>query len=92
MLGFGVATDGWQPAQFLDVPGFGPSGTSGYAFALPGSRVTAFAIPVEQLPPDTLVLLSTYFQDSTGRNFLPAEEAAAVAKWADARAKSASSC
>lgn len=44
------------------------------------------------LPPDTLVLLSTYFQDSTGRNFIPAEEAAAVAKWADARAKSASSC
>ena len=47
---------------------------------------------IASLPPDTLVLLSTYFQDSTGRNFIPAEEAAAVAKWADARAKSASSC
>ena len=45
---------------------------------------------IASLPPDTLVLLSTYFQDSTGRNFIPAEEAAAVAKWADARAKSAS--
>lgn len=47
---------------------------------------------IASLPPDTLVLLSTYFQDSTGRNFIPAEVAAAVAKWADARAKSASSC
>ena len=39
---------------------------------------------IATLPPDTLILLSTYFQDSTGRHFVPAEVAAAVAKRANA--------
>ena len=39
---------------------------------------------ISTLPPDTLVLLGTYFKDLTGRNFIPAEVAAAVARRANA--------
>ena len=39
---------------------------------------------VSTLPPDTLVLLSTYYQDTTGRRFIPAEVAAEVARRANA--------
>ena len=38
---------------------------------------------VATLPPDTLVLLGTYFKDLTGRNLIPAEVAAAVAQRAN---------
>ena len=39
---------------------------------------------VSALPPNSLVLLGTYYRDSTGRNFVPAEVAADVAKLANA--------
>ena len=39
---------------------------------------------VSSLPPDSLVLLGTYYKDSTGRSFVPAEVAADVAKLANA--------
>ncbi len=39
---------------------------------------------ISTLPPDSLVLLGTYFKDLTGRNFIPAEVAAAVARRANA--------
>lgn len=39
---------------------------------------------VASLPPDTLVLLGTYYKDSTGRRFVPAEVAADVARLANA--------
>ncbi len=35
---------------------------------------------VSELPPDSLVILADYFQDRTGRPFVPAEVVAAVAK------------
>ncbi|KAA6182055.1 hypothetical protein F2Q65_18515, partial [Thiohalocapsa marina] len=38
---------------------------------------------IATLPPDTLVLLADYFQDSTGRPFVPVEVAAAVARRAN---------
>ncbi|MTJ91510.1 MAG: response regulator [Desulfovibrio sp.] len=39
---------------------------------------------VSMLPPDTLVLLGTYFKDITGRNFVPADVAAEIARQANA--------
>lgn len=39
---------------------------------------------VSSLPPNTLVLLGTYYKDSTGRSFVPAEVAADVARLANA--------
>ena len=39
---------------------------------------------VSALPPDTLVLLGSYFKDRTGRPFIPVEVAAEVAKRANA--------
>lgn len=39
---------------------------------------------VSSLPSDSLVLLSTYYQDTTGRRFIPAEVAADVAQRANA--------
>jgi len=43
----------------------------------------AMLLRIAALPPDTLILLSTYFQDSTGRLFVPAEVASDVAKRAN---------
>ncbi len=39
---------------------------------------------ISTLPPDTLVLLGLYYKDRTGRNFIPAEVAADVARRANA--------
>ncbi|NCC40427.1 MAG: response regulator [Gammaproteobacteria bacterium] len=39
---------------------------------------------IARLPPDSLVLLATYFKDSTGRPFVPVEVAADVARRANA--------
>ncbi|MCF8210983.1 MAG: hypothetical protein K9K38_16520 [Rhodoferax sp.] len=39
---------------------------------------------VSTLPPDTLVLMGTYFKDRTGRSFIPAEVAAEVGRRANA--------
>jgi PAS domain S-box-containing protein len=39
---------------------------------------------VATLPPDTLILMGTYFKDRTGRSFIPAEVAAEVALRANA--------
>lgn len=39
---------------------------------------------VSSLPPNTLVLLGTYYKDSTGHSFVPAEVAADVARLANA--------
>ena len=39
---------------------------------------------ISALPPDTLVLLGLYYKDRTGRNFIPAEVAADVARRANA--------
>ncbi len=39
---------------------------------------------VSSLPPDTLILLSTYYRDKTGQSFIPAEVAAEVARRANA--------
>lgn len=61
--------------------------------ALPGQRVLedARALTYEEmlqrvasLPPDTLVLLGAYFNDRTGRSFIPAEVATEVARRANA--------
>lgn len=38
---------------------------------------------ISTLPPDTLVLLGIYYKDTTGRNFIPAEVAADIAKRAN---------
>ena len=39
---------------------------------------------VSSLPPDTLILLGSFYKDSTGRSFVPAEVAADVARHANA--------
>ena len=51
--------------------------TSGLSYAEMLQRIAS-------LPPDSLILLGTYYKDITGRNFVPAEVAADVAKVANA--------
>lgn len=59
-VGFGGNLDGWAEAQFYSLPDFTSSGLHGYAFSEPGSPVTAFAIPSELVPFDTVVVLQSF--------------------------------
>ena len=59
-MAVGQFGEGWQEARFYSVPGFTPSDMFGYSFTQPGSRVTAFAIPTDQVPADTLLYLQSF--------------------------------
>jgi len=76
-VGFGSGQDGWTQAQFFSLPGFGQSDLFGYSYSQTGSPVYIFAVPADNLPPDTLFNLQMFGRETAPGNVATEQDPAA---------------